>query len=203
MTPGSFEEDGDKANPPRRRLEINPEALRLVPAGRREFWEKLASEAEIGVAERFRKRWTSVETVRLVLASPIESYEEVARELNRSPGAVRYRRMAMIHLLRDEHGAMDRVTAYRSDPKVHHKHADYAQVAEVLEGLGYFDLPVREQFAIAVPLGQPSNSWRGDGSAAALAMRKSESKVLRDEASRLLQSSRVASEDARNADDAG
>ena len=32
-------------------------------------------------------------------------FSEVEKSVGRSPGAVRYRRMAMVHLLRDEHGA--------------------------------------------------------------------------------------------------
>ncbi|MFL1901038.1 hypothetical protein ACJWDR_18260 [Streptomyces tauricus] len=174
----------------KRRLQVNPDALRLVPAEKREFWEKLAKEAEINIASQFGKRWTMLATLTVILATPDETYEDVADALNRSPGAVRYRRQAMIHLLRDEHSAVDRVEAYRSDPKKHHKWSDYAQVAEAIEQLGYFDLPVREQFALAVPLGQPSKSWRGDGSSAALAQRKSRDGSLKEEVRRLLDEAR-------------
>ena len=175
---------------PHRRLQVNPETLRFVPAEKRDFWEKLAEDVEINIASQFGKRWTMLATLRVILASPDETYEDVARTLNRSPGAVRYRRQAMIHLLRDEHSAVDRVEAYRSDPKKFHKYSDYAQVAEALEQLGYFDMPVREQFALAVPLGQPSKSWRGDGSSAALAQRKNTYSSLKEEVRRLLDEAR-------------
>ncbi|MFJ1603920.1 hypothetical protein ACIOHS_11200 [Streptomyces sp. NPDC088253] len=175
---------------PKRRLQVNPDALRLVPAEKREFWEKLAEDAELNIASQFGKRWTMLATLTVILATPDETYEEVARALNRSPGAIRYRRQAMIHLLRDEHSAVDRVEAYRRDRKVFHKYSDYAEVAEALEQLGYFDLPVREQFSLAVPLGQPSKSWRGDGSSAALAQRKSRDGSLKDEVRRLLDEAR-------------
>ncbi|WP_445515390.1 hypothetical protein [Streptomyces sp. NEAU-174] len=174
----------------KRRLQVNPDALRLVPAEKREFWEKLAEDVEINIASQFGMRWTMLATLTVILATPDETYEDVARVLNRSPGAIRYRRQAMIHLLRDEHSAVDRVEAYRSDPKKFHKYGDYAQVAEALEHLGYFDLPVREQFALAVPLGQPSKSWRGDGSSAALAQRKGRDGSLREEVRRLLDEAR-------------
>jgi hypothetical protein len=171
---------------PRRRLAFNPDALKLVPASRREFWEKLPRQVEIDVARKFRKKWTLTETVRVILASPEETYEDVAKELGRTPGAVRYRWMAMVHLLREEHGAPERLAAYQEDPKVNHKQADYAQVHEALVNLGYYDKPVSEQFALAVPLSQPSASWRGDGTSAALAASQAEARVLRDEVRRLL-----------------
>lgn len=176
---------------PKRRLQVNPDTLRLVPAEKREFWEKLAEDVEINIASQFGKRWTMLATLTVILATPDETYEDVARALNRSPGAVRYRRQAMIHLLRDEHSAVDRVEAYRSDPKKFHKYSDYAQVAEALEHVGYFDLPVREQFALAVPLGQPSKSWRGDGSSAALAQRRVRDGSLKEEVRRLLDEARI------------
>ncbi|MEV5168290.1 hypothetical protein AB0K66_27205 [Streptomyces werraensis] len=172
------------------RLQVNPDTLRLVPAERREFWEKLAEDVELNIASQFGKRWTMLATLTVILATPEETYEDVARALNRSPGAIRYRRQAMIHLLRDEHSAVDRVEAYRSDRKKFHKYSDYAQVAEALEHLGYFDLPVREQFALAVPLGQPSKSWRGDGSSAALAQKRGRDGSLKDEVRRLLDEAR-------------
>ncbi|GAA4003202.1 hypothetical protein [Streptomyces plumbiresistens] len=182
-------ESGGSAPP--RRLTVNPETLRLVPAERRDFWEKLAADVEINIASQFGKRWTMLATLTVILASPDETYEDVASALNRSPGAIRYRRQAMIHLLRDEHSAVDRVEAYRSDPKKFHKYSDYAQVADALEQLGYFELPVREQFALAVPLGQPTSSWRGDGSSAALTQRKGRDSSLKEEVARLLDEARA------------
>lgn len=180
-----------------RKLQFNPEALKVVDASRRRFWERMAEEVEIEVAEQFRKKWTLAGTARVILADPSETYDAVAKELGRSPGAVRYRRMAMIHLLRDEHGAPERVTAYIEDPKANHKFHDYFQVHEVLTNLGYYELPVSEQFVIAQPLFQPSASWRGDGTAAALAT-PARTSVLRDEVQRLLREARAAEVDARD-----
>ncbi len=178
-----------------RRLQINPEALKVVDASRRKFWEEMAHEVEVEYAKNFRRRWTAAETARVILATPDETYEEVARELDRSPGAVRYRRMAMIHLLKEEHAAPERVAAYIDDPKVHHKHHDYFQIHDTLQKLGYYDKPVSEQFALARPLRQPSKSWRGDGSAAALA--GTTDTTLRDEVRRLLQAAQEAARDLR------
>jgi hypothetical protein len=174
-----------------RRLQINPEPLKIVDASRREFWERLVDEVEIETAGKFRKRWTLAETVRVVRASPSETYTDVANELDRSPGAIRFRRQAMIHLLRDEHGAMDRVRAYRDDPKANHRYHDYAQIHETLENLGYFDLPVSQQFELAQPLQQPSAAWRGDGTSAVL-NDGSTVKKIRDEVRRLLSDVRTA-----------
>jgi hypothetical protein len=139
-----------------------------VSAERRRFWEQLREHVEVQAAEKFGKKWTELETLRVIAATPDETYEALAAELGRSPGAVRYRRMAMVHLLRHEHGAPERVGAFLDDPKTYHKQADYAQVHRVLEEYGYYARPIREQFALAQPLLQPSSSWRGDGTSAAL-----------------------------------
>lgn len=170
---------------PGRLLQFNSEALRVVPASRRRFWEQMAEEVEVDYAGKFRKKWSTTETARVILADPSETYDEVAAELERSPGAIRYRRMAMVHILREEHGAPERVEAYKKDPKANHKYHDYHQVHEVLEGLGVFDLPVTQQFEMAQPLQQPSASWRGDGSAASMSGGQG-IKGLRDEVMRLL-----------------
>lgn len=151
-----------------RRLQINPDALRIVPEAHRNAWNGLARQPKLDVAERFRKKWTDPETLYVILADPSESYIEIATRIHRSPGAVRYRRMAMVHLLRDEHGARERVQAYCDDPKVNHKHHDYYHVDKVLEEFGFYSMLVSEQFAIAKPLRQPSVSWRGDGTSGAL-----------------------------------
>src|SRR4051794_33247238 len=151
-----------------RRLQLNPEPLRIVDASQRAFWEKVTDEVELVTAGKFRKRWTLAETIRVITADPSETYADLGAELDRSPGAVRYRRMAMVHLLRDEHGALDRVRAYKEDPKLHHKFHDYAQVHEALDGLGFLARPVNEQFALAQPLQQPTGGWRGDGTSAVL-----------------------------------
>ncbi|WP_156080899.1 hypothetical protein [Microbispora rosea] len=162
-------------NAPRRqarRLQFNPGDLEIIPAGERAFWERVAEEVQLEVADRFRKKWTRIETVTVITATPDQTYLEIGNLIGRSPGAVRYRRQAMIHLLRDEHGAHERVQAYLTDPRKNHKYADYAQVYEALKGIGYLDKPVSEQFALAIPLGQPSTSWRGDGTSAALARQR-------------------------------
>lgn len=151
-----------------RRFQINPEPLRIVPEQHRRAWQELAREVALDVPKDFRRKWTRAATARVILADPSESYEALARELGRTPGAIRYRRQAMIHLLRHEHGAVDRAEKYREDPKTHHKHADYAQVDDLLRELGIHELTVQEQFALAKPLQQPRAGWRGDGTSAAL-----------------------------------
>lgn len=152
-----------------RRFQINPGRLQVGPATRRKFWEEIGQEVEVDVPGLWRRKWTRPETVRVILAEPSESYADLGQELHRTPGAVRYRRMAMVHLIREEAGARERVDAYRADPKTNHKHHDYAQVDEILHELGIYDLPVSEQFAVATPLRQPNAAWRGDGTGAALA----------------------------------
>jgi hypothetical protein len=162
---GTGEIDNGNAKRP---LQLNPEPLKIVDASQRAFWDKVADEVELETAGKFRKRWTLAETIRVITADPSETYADLGAELDRSPGAVRYRRMAMVHLLRDEHGAHDRVRAYKEDPKLHHKFHDHAQVHEALEGLGFLSRPVNEQFDMAQPLQQPTSGWRGDGTSAVL-----------------------------------
>ncbi|MDP9848647.1 hypothetical protein [Streptosporangium lutulentum] len=168
MTTLSNNSSADEPQSRTRRLQFNPNELEIIPAGERAFWERMAEEVQLEVADRFRKKWTRIETVTVITATPDQTYLEIGHQIGRSPGAVRYRRQAMIHLLRDEHDAHERVQAYLTDSKKNHKYADYAQVYEALKGIGYLDKPVSEQFALALPLGQPSASWRGDGTSAAL-----------------------------------
>jgi hypothetical protein len=177
-----------------RRFQINSEPLQIVPAAHRKAWEELAREVALDIPAEFRQKWTRAATARVILAEPTESYEDLAKELNRSPGAVRYRRQAMIHLLKDEHGAKERANAYREDPKIHHKHHDYFQVDELLRELGIYEMPVVEQFALARPLRQPSAGWRGDGLSAVTGGRETSS--LRAEFRRLLDDVRSADEEA-------
>lgn len=151
------------------RMQLNPEPLAVVDESRRRFWEELADEVQINVPGGFRKRWSKAETVRVISARPDETYEEVAEELDRTPGGVRYRRMAMVHLLREEHGAVERVRAYEADPKANHKQHDYWDVHLTMRELGLYDLPVWQQLELAKELRQPSKGWRGDGTGAALA----------------------------------
>jgi hypothetical protein len=170
-------------------LQINPGPLKVVPAAYRRAWEELAKEVTIDVPAGFRRRWTRAETARVVMADPEESYEDLARELARTAGAIRYRRMAMIHLLRNEYDAAERVSLYRSDPKAHHKHHDYHQVDELMRDLGIYDMPVSHQLEIARPLRQPHASWRGDGTGAALSG-GDELRELREEFRRISQGAR-------------
>jgi hypothetical protein len=97
--------------------------------------------------------------------------------------------MAMIHLIRDEHGAQERVKKYCHDPAKHHKHHDYHQVNEVLRELGIYELPISQQFEIAQPLQQPRAGWRGDGLGAAVAD-AGDIHALRAEFRRLIEESR-------------
>lgn len=172
-----------------RRFQINQEPLKVVPAAYRKAWEELADDVSVDVPDGFRRKWTRGDTARVILAEPSESYDDVASELARTPGAVRYRRMAMVHLVRDEHGARERVEQYRADPKAHHKHHDYFQVDELLRDLGIYSMPVTHQWEIAQPLRQPSASWRGDGTAAVLSG-GDEIRQLRLEFKRLAEQSR-------------
>jgi hypothetical protein len=185
-----------------RRFQINPEPLKIVPERHRKAWQELAREVALDVPKDFRRRWTRAATARVILAAPSESYEALARELGRTPGAVRYRRQAMIHLLRNEHGAVERAEAYREDPKSNHKHADYAQVDDLLRELGIHELTVQEQFALAKPLQQPRAGWRGDGTSAAVGG-TTEVRALQAEFRRLMEEARrdVETEDAGAADD--
>ena len=176
-------------------LQLNPQSLRLVPVAHRRAWEELGRQVEIDVAGKFRRRWSDAETLRVILAHPGESYAEVAEELDRSPGAIRYRRQAMIHLLREEHGARERADAYRQDPKINHKHHDYFQVDQALGTYGFYARSVSEQFALARPLRQPSSSWRGDGTGTVLA---AGDRALREDVQRLLREARA---EARRAGD--
>jgi hypothetical protein len=176
-----------------RRFQINPGPLKVVPAAKRKAWQELAREVTLDVPRQFRRKWTRTETARVILADPAESYAELAEELGRSPGAVRYRRMAMIHLIRDEHGAQERVKKYRGDPAEHHKHHDYHQVDQLLRELGIYELPISQQFEIAQPLQQPRAGWRGDGLGAAVAD-AGDIHALRAEFRRLIEESRRESE---------
>lgn len=131
--------------------------IKLVPRERREFWQQIPSEADIGKAPRYRAKWSEEEVKRLIRADPAkESYKSLSQEMGRSPGALHWRRDLMIRILRGEPYALEYVAS--ND----HKRADWRQVHKVLKNLGYLDLPVVEQFSLAVHLQQPSTSWRGD-----------------------------------------
>ncbi len=173
------------------RMQLNPEPLKVVDESRRRFWEELADEVKLDVAGRFRKRWTSAETVRVISARPDETYEDVAKEIDRTPGAVRYRRMAMVHLIREEHGAPERVQAYETDPKANHKFHDYWQVHRTMRDLGLYDLPAWQQIQLARELRQPTKSWRGDGTSAALS-NGDFLKEVRDRVRQLISEARAA-----------
>jgi hypothetical protein len=180
------------ASSAKKRLQFNPGELEIVPAARRTVWEDLAGQVQIHVPGQYRAKWSELETLRVITATPDESYEVVAADLDRSPGAVRYRRQAVIHLLRDEHGAKDRAAAYREDAKTYHKFHDYWQVDEVLNKYGFYDRSVAEQFQLAQPLLQPKSGWRGDNIGAVL---HGSTRVLRDAVKRLIHEAREAEED--------
>lgn len=157
--------------------------IRLVPAADREWWLKLSEPARARFAERHGKRWTDEETRRLIEADPeTTDYYELGAEMGRAPGALRIRRSHMIHLLKDEYGHTEKAAAYEEDPKQHHRYADIAQVQRVLDELGYFELPIREQFNRARHLQQPGESWRGDKTSRVLRERRKALDALRRQA---------------------
>jgi hypothetical protein len=159
-------QNSKKASSPKRRglLPEDFSDIRLVPAKDRDWWLKLSEPAKARFAERHRQKWTDDETERLVLADPDKAdYYELGAAMGRSPGALRTRRSQMIHLLRDEYGYVGKAKAYLEQPREFHKWADIGQVFATLQRLGFFDLPVHEQFAKARHLKQPSGGWRGDG----------------------------------------
>ncbi len=147
--------------------------IKIVKAEDREWYSRLDQKAKIRVAERFRKRWTDEETGLVIQADPsTEDYYELAARMGRTPGSIRIRRSAMVHLLRDEYDYVERARAYERDPKTNHKWADIGQVQRVMRQLGLFDLNVAEQFALAKHLQQPHGSWRGDNTGAVLRHRR-------------------------------
>ena len=131
--------------------------IKLVSAEKREFWQQIPGEANIETAPQWRAKWSDDDVKKVILAHPGKgNYESLAKELGRSPGAVRLRRAQMINILRGDPYAREYVES--SD----HKRADWRQVHRVLKDMGYLELPVTEQFRSAVHLDQPSPSWRGD-----------------------------------------
>lgn len=162
-------------------LDEDHSEIKLVPAADREWWGRLSDSAKARFAERHRKKWTDEETLRLLLADPDkDEYYALGAAMGRGPGALRTRRSQMIHLLRDEYEYVAKAKAYIADPKVHHKWADIGQVYRLLGDLGFLDLPVHEQFERARHLKQPSNSWRGDNSAAVERERRATARAVRE-----------------------
>jgi hypothetical protein len=171
--PGRAEDEG-------KLLAEDHSPIKLVPAADREWWLKLSEPARARFAERRGKRWTDEETVRLIEADPeTTDYYELGAAMGRAPGALRIRRSHMIHLLRDEYGHAAKAAAYEDDPKQYHRYADIAQVQRALADLGYFDLPIREQFDRARHLQQPDASWRGDKTSRVLRERRRALEALR------------------------
>jgi hypothetical protein len=155
--------------------------IRIVADDERSWFERLPEAAKLRFAERRNKKWTDEETRELVLADPgTTDYYELAEKLGRSPGALRIRRSHMIHLLRDEYDYVAKAEAYLADQKAHHKVADIGQVYRIIKELGWFEIPVSQQFERARHLRQPSGSWRGDGSSAVLRERKARAADMRD-----------------------
>jgi hypothetical protein len=160
--------------------------IRLIPAKDRDWWLKLSEPAKARFAERHRQKWTDEETERLVLADPdADGYYELGASMGRSPGALRTRRSQMIHLLRDEYGYVGKAKAYLDEPSQYHKWADIGQVYATLQRLGFFGLPVHEQFAKARHLKQPSSSWRGDGTDEVLREQRVQVEALQERINRL------------------
>jgi len=141
--------------------------IKLVPLEKRKFWEEIPAEVPIEKAVRWREKWTDDEVRRLLEADPANcSYEALGAELGRSPGALRIRRSQMIHIIRGDPYAMEYVES------TDHKRADWRQVHKVMKAQGVLDLPVTEQFKLAVHLQQPNPSWRGDHTQAVLKEKK-------------------------------
>lgn len=131
--------------------------INVVPPEKREFWQHIPKEASIETAPQWRVKWSDEEVKKVILADPKkDTYESLARGLGRTPGAIRLRRAQMLHILRGDPYAREYVES------TDHRRADWRQVHRVLKELGYLGLPVTEQFRLAVHLGQPSSSWRGD-----------------------------------------
>src|SRR4051795_1292485 len=138
--------------------------IRLVPDADRDWWLGLSKGARGRFAGKYRTKWTDEETRELVLADPdADDYYTLGARMARSPGALRMRRSMMVHLLRHDYDYPAKAAAYEADPKAHHKWADIGQVHRVLLELGWYDLPVYEQFERARHLKQPHGGWRGDG----------------------------------------
>src|SRR5437868_2796674 len=107
--------------------------IKLVSDEDRAWWSRLGPSAKIKFAERWRKKWTDEETQQLILARPDETdYYRLAEAMGRAPGALRWRRSQMIHILRDEYGYKEKALAYLKERKVHHKWADIGQVYQNL-----------------------------------------------------------------------
>jgi hypothetical protein len=169
--------------------------IRLVPDAQRDWWLGLSKGAKAKFAEKFRTKWTDEETRELVLAnSETEDYYTLGARMGRGPGALRIRRSMMVHLLRHDYDYPAKAAAYEADPKAHHKWADIAQVHRILRELGWYDLPVHEQFERARHLKQPHGGWRGDGTSHVARARKAEAEDLKARLAALR--SRTADQDA-------
>lgn len=154
--------------------------IKIVPAEDREWWSHLPTEARIRVADRYRKRWTDEETRRIVTADPdTTDYYALGEQMGRTPGALRWRRALMTHLLKDEYGWTAKAELYIADPKKHHKYADAGQLYRILKDLGWLDRPVSEQFALGRHLQQPKPGWRGDNTGAVLRDKRDRAVALR------------------------
>jgi hypothetical protein len=154
--------------------------IKIVPDEDREWWYSLDEPAKTRVAKRYRKKWTDDETKRLIKADPEkEDYYGLAAEMGRTPGSLRLRRQAMVHLLRDEYGYLQKARAYEEDPKTNHRLADIGQVYRNLKELGFFALPVHEQFARARLLRQPREGWRGDNTWGVLRRRRNQADAVK------------------------
>lgn len=155
----------------RRGLSEDADPIRLIRRARREALSGLPSptDVSIDVAPRFRARWTEEEVEKVIKASPEEQdCAGVARELGRTPGAVRHMRTWACHILKGEYADKWAAWVVADDPKVRANKHDVILVYQVLRKLGFLDLPVVEQHRLAKPLPQPRAGWRGDRTQEAL-----------------------------------
>jgi hypothetical protein len=157
-------------------LEKNTLPIRIVPRRKRQLWED--SKSHSVHADRPPKhgdKWSEEDILRIVLAKPgTDTYQDLAKELGRSDGAVRRMRVWASHILKGEYA--DRWLAWveSSDPKTRANKHDVILIYKVLKEAGYLDLSVTEQFRLAQPLPQPRGGWRGDRTGEASRRRRKE-----------------------------
>ena len=118
---------------------------------------------------RFRARWTEAEIERIIRADPdTESYQSLAKELERTPGAVRKVRVWAGHILKGQYWDSWWSWVNSADPRVRSRRHDVIMIHHLLEKIGFLALPVVEQRRLARELPQPGGAWRGDRTSQAL-----------------------------------
>lgn len=151
-------------------IEPVPRAVRDLFSG------KGQRDVKIDKAPRHRERWTDDECEVVIKATSAEysSYYELGQKLGRGPGAVRWRKQMVIHLLQGEPYALER--AESKEAKLH----DWQQMYRILKERGYLDMPVEERMKLAQPLHQPSSSWRGDHTQRVLKEKREQELIYRE-----------------------